>query len=320
MVNDASQRSSQTFGLNEVVQNLERQRQAVEASSSNNLQASKNNDMLDALDQYKDGHRQTSPQDVMQSSSNAAAAMMLRGDSSVHATLNHRRASSDVEVDVAEEEEESYAEESEDAQDQDAVHKDKSKSVLGGQLPLPVNKHYTFTEKEDKEVKEEEINLNDAEKRFIETQKLIASQSIPTPTQPHVMKTPTLPDSKRKKILVTGGAGFVGSHLVDKLMMEGHEVIVMDNFFTGQRKNVDHWMHHPRFSLIVHDVTEPIMLEVDEIYHLACPASPPHYQYNPVKTIKTSTMGTINMLGLAKRVKAKMLLTSTSEIYGDPEV
>ena len=163
-------------------------------------------------------------------------------------------------------------------------------------------------------------DLSEAQQRFIETQKLISSQSIPTPTNPHVMKTPNLPDSKRKKILITGGAGFVGSHLTDKLMMEGHEVIVLDNFFTGQRKNIMHWMHHPRFTLVVHDVTEPIMLEVDEIYHLACPASPPHYQYNPVKTIKTSTMGTINMLGLAKRVKAKMLLTSTSEIYGDPQV
>merc|ERR1719438_544614 len=101
-------------------------------------------------------------------------------------------------------------------------------------------------------------------------------------------------------------------------MMEGHEVIVVDNFFTGQKRNIEHWLHHPNFSLIVHDVTEPIMLEVDQIYHLACPASPPHYQYNPVKTIKTSTMGTINMLGLAKRVRARMLLTSTSEIYGDP--
>ncbi|KAL7486459.1 hypothetical protein ACHAW6_012059 [Cyclotella cf. meneghiniana] len=167
---------------------------------------------------------------------------------------------------------------------------------------------------------DEEHDLSEAQKRFVETQKLIASQSIPTSTNPHVMKTPNLPDAKRKKILVTGGAGFVGSHLVDKLMMEGHEVVVLDNFFTGQRKNVEHWMHHPRFSLVVHDVTEPIMLEVDEIYHLACPASPPHYQYNPVKTIKTSTMGTINMLGLAKRVKAKILLTSTSEIYGDPKV
>mmetsp|Transcript_30342 Transcript_30342/g.72189 ORF Transcript_30342/g.72189 Transcript_30342/m.72189 type:complete len:564 (+) Transcript_30342:92-1783(+) len=166
----------------------------------------------------------------------------------------------------------------------------------------------------------EAVDFAEAETRFIETQKLLATQSIPTATNPIVMKTASLPDSKRKKILVTGGAGFVGSHLVDTLMMEGHEVIALDNFFTGQRKNVDHWMNHPRFSLVVHDVTEPIMLEVDEIYHLACPASPPHYQYNPVKTIKTSTMGTINMLGLAKRVKAKILLTSTSEIYGDPEV
>jgi len=134
------------------------------------------------------------------------------------------------------------------------------------------------------------------------------------------MQTKTLVDGKRLKILVTGGAGFVGSHLVDKLMMEGHEVTVLDNFFTGQKKNIEHWFHHPNFSLIVHDVTESIMQEVDQIYHLACPASPPHYQYNPVKTIKTSTMGTINMLGLAKRVKARMLLTSTSEIYGDPKV
>lgn len=175
--------------------------------------------------------------------------------------------------------------------------------------------HRTFRENEGAE-----DGLTEAQERFIETQKLISSQSIPTHTNPHVMKTPFLPDSKRKKIMITGGAGFVGSHLTDKLMMEGHEVIVLDNFFTGQRKNIEHWMHHPRFSLVVHDVTEPIMLEVDEIYHLACPASPPHYQYNPVKTIKTSTMGTINMLGLAKRVKAKILLTSTSEIYGDPEV
>eukprot|EP00557_Chaetoceros_sp_GSL56_P004187 CAMPEP_0176490880 /NCGR_PEP_ID=MMETSP0200_2-20121128/8119_1 /TAXON_ID=947934 /ORGANISM="Chaetoceros sp., Strain GSL56" /LENGTH=539 /DNA_ID=CAMNT_0017888241 /DNA_START=113 /DNA_END=1732 /DNA_ORIENTATION=- len=146
-----------------------------------------------------------------------------------------------------------------------------------------------------------------------------SSQSIPTSTTPYIMKTPKLPDGKRLKIMVTGGAGFVGSHLVDKLMQEGHEVIVIDNFFTGQMKNIEHWLKHPNFSLHVHDVTEPIMLEVDQIYHLACPASPPHYQYNPVKTIKTSAMGTLNMLGLAKRVKARMLLTSTSEIYGDPQ-
>lgn len=129
-----------------------------------------------------------------------------------------------------------------------------------------------------------------------------------------------LPDSKRLRILVTGGAGFVGSHLVDRLMMAGHEVIVVDNFFTGRKKNVMHWVGHSNFQLISHDVVEPIMLEVDQIYHLACPASPPHYQYNPIKTIKTSTMGTINMLGLAKRVQARVLLTSTSEVYGDPEV
>jgi UDP-glucuronate decarboxylase len=156
--------------------------------------------------------------------------------------------------------------------------------------------------------------------RIIENIKHLSTQSVPTATTPQVIKTQTLPDGKKKRIMVTGGAGFVGSHLVDKLMGLGHEVIVLDNFFTGQRKNVEHWIHHPNFSIIVHDVTEPIMVEVDEIYHLACPASPPHYQYNPVKTIKTSTMGTINMLGLAKRVKARMLLTSTSEVYGDPKV
>ncbi|GKY98980.1 UDP-glucuronic acid decarboxylase 1 [Mayamaea pseudoterrestris] len=162
-------------------------------------------------------------------------------------------------------------------------------------------------------------SLTDAEKRLMEDRNVLASQSLPTPTTPYIMKTPRLPDHQRLKVLVTGGAGFVGSHLVDKLMMEGHEVVVVDNFFTGQKKNIAHWLHHPNFSLITHDVTEPIMLEVDQIYHLACPASPPHYQYNPVKTIKTSTMGTLNMLGLAKRVKARMLLTSTSEIYGDPK-
>mmetsp|Transcript_12079 Transcript_12079/g.14977 ORF Transcript_12079/g.14977 Transcript_12079/m.14977 type:complete len:524 (+) Transcript_12079:11-1582(+) len=160
----------------------------------------------------------------------------------------------------------------------------------------------------------------DAQQRLIENQQLLSSQSVPTTTTPYIIKTPKISDSQRLKIMVTGGAGFVGSHLVDKLMAQGHEVVVVDNFFTGQKKNIEHWMHHPNFSLIVHDVTEPIMLEVDQIYHLACPASPPHYQYNPVKTIKTSVMGTINMLGLAKRVKARMLLTSTSEIYGDPKV
>lgn len=118
--------------------------------------------------------------------------------------------------------------------------------------------------------------------------------------------------SERKRILVTGGAGFVGSHLVDRLMLMGHEVIVLDNFFTGTKRNVQHWIGHPHFELVRHDVVDPFMIEVSQIYHLACPASPPHYQYNPTKTVKTSVMGTINMLGLAKRTKARFLLTSTS--------
>ncbi|OAD65685.1 hypothetical protein PHYBLDRAFT_89642, partial [Phycomyces blakesleeanus NRRL 1555(-)] len=128
-----------------------------------------------------------------------------------------------------------------------------------------------------------------------------------------------LQPSERKRILVTGGAGFVGSHLVDRLMIMGHEVIVLDNFFTGTKRNVQHWIGHPHFELVRHDVVDPFMIEVSQIYHLACPASPPHYQYNPTKTVKTSVMGTINMLGLAKRTKARFLLTSTSEVYGDPE-
>lgn len=121
-----------------------------------------------------------------------------------------------------------------------------------------------------------------------------------------------LSPSERKRILVTGGAGFVGSHLVDRLMWMGHEVVVLDNFFTGTKRNVQHWIGHPHFELVRHDVVDPFMVEVSQIYHLACPASPPHYQYNPTKTVKTSVMGTINMLGLAKRTKARFLLTSTS--------
>ncbi|HUN58050.1 MAG TPA: UDP-glucuronic acid decarboxylase family protein [Candidatus Binataceae bacterium] len=121
------------------------------------------------------------------------------------------------------------------------------------------------------------------------------------------------------RTLVTGGAGFLGSHLCERLLKEGHEVICLDNFFSGKRRNVAHLIGKPNFELMRHDVVEPVLLEVDRIFNLACPASPVHYQYNPVKTIKTSVMGTINMLGLAKRVRARILLTSTSEVYGDPE-
>ncbi|KAK9236510.1 hypothetical protein V1525DRAFT_406792 [Lipomyces kononenkoae] len=124
---------------------------------------------------------------------------------------------------------------------------------------------------------------------------------------------------EKKRVLVTGGAGFVGSHLVDRLMLMGHNVICLDNFFTGSKANVAHWIGHPNFELIRHDVVDPILVEVDQIYHLACPASPVHYQSNPVKTLKTGFFGTYNMLGLSKRVKARFLLASTSEIYGDPE-
>jgi UDP-glucuronate decarboxylase len=120
------------------------------------------------------------------------------------------------------------------------------------------------------------------------------------------------------RILVTGGAGFIGSHLCERLLNEGNEVLCLDNFFTGRRENIFHLLDNPRFELLRHDVTEPILLEVDQIYNLACPASPVHYQYNPVKTVKTSVMGAINMLGLAKRVRARILQASTSEVYGDP--
>jgi len=122
------------------------------------------------------------------------------------------------------------------------------------------------------------------------------------------------------RCLVTGGAGFLGSHICERLLERGDEVICLDNFFTGQRRNIEHLLDHRHFELIRHDVTEPILLEVDRIYNMACPASPVHYQHNPVKTIKTSVMGAINMLGLAKRVRARILQASTSEVYGDPSV
>lgn len=123
-----------------------------------------------------------------------------------------------------------------------------------------------------------------------------------------------------KRVLITGGAGFLGSHLCERLLSEGQDVLCLDNFYTGSKNNIAHLSGHPHFELIRHDIINPIYLEVDEIYNLACPASPVHYQYNPIKTIKTSVMGAINVLGIAKRTKAKILQASTSEVYGDPEV
>lgn len=130
---------------------------------------------------------------------------------------------------------------------------------------------------------------------------------------------PRLYDS-RKRVLVTGGAGFLGSHLIDRLLSEGHDVICVDNYFTGSKRNLDHLHNHPRFEALRHDVTFPLYVEVDEIYNLACPASPIHYQHDPVQTTKTSVAGAINMLGLAKRLRAKIFQASTSEVYGDPNV
>jgi len=124
----------------------------------------------------------------------------------------------------------------------------------------------------------------------------------------------------QKRILITGGAGFLGSHLCDRMVEDGHDVLCLDNFFTGTKRNIHHLLSNPNFELIRHDLVHALFLEVDEIYNLACPASPIHYQYNPVKTVKTNVMGTINMLGLAKRVNAKILQASTSEVYGDPTV
>jgi UDP-glucuronate decarboxylase len=122
------------------------------------------------------------------------------------------------------------------------------------------------------------------------------------------------------RILVTGGAGFIGSHLIDRLLEQGHEIICVDNLFTGRKENIVHHLDNPKFEFIRHDIIEPILLEVDQIYNLACPASPVHYQHNPVKTIKTNVLGTLNMLGLAKRVNARILQASTSEVYGDPHI
>lgn len=123
-----------------------------------------------------------------------------------------------------------------------------------------------------------------------------------------------------KRILITGGAGFVGSHLCERLLNEGNNVICMDNYFTGNKKNIEHLINNPHFEIIKHDICKPYFIEIDEIYNLACPASPFHYQYDAIKTIKTSTLGVINLLGIAKRSRAKILQASTSEIYGDPKI
>ena len=123
-----------------------------------------------------------------------------------------------------------------------------------------------------------------------------------------------------KRVLITGGAGFIGSHLSERLLSDGHEVLCLDNYFTGRKRNISHLLSNPRFELMRHDVTEPVLVEVDWIFNLACPASPIHYQYNPVKTIKVNMLGALNVLGLAKRVRARVLQASTSEVYGDPEV
>jgi UDP-glucuronate decarboxylase len=193
---------------------------------------------------------------------------------------------------------------------------------------LYLRPHYVTTANEDKTERVDTKESNDPAPSTNGGYAAYQSKSIYHP-QSHSISYTTLsrfppvkllPQAGRKRVLVTGGAGFVGSHLVDRLMLLGHDVTVLDNFFTGSKTSVSHWVGHPNFELVRHDVVEPFMIECDQIYHLACPASPVHYQFNAVKTIKTSFQGTLNMLGLAKRTKARFLLTSTSEVYGDPEV
>ncbi|KAH9175145.1 UDP-xylose synthase [Lactarius sanguifluus] len=192
---------------------------------------------------------------------------------------------------------------------------------------LYLRPHYVITASDD-ETDGIDTREEDSHARFTKGHAAYQSKSIYHPQSQSISYTTLtrfppvklLPPSGRKRVLVTGGAGFVGSHLVDRLMLLGHEVTVIDNFFTGSKTSVSHWVGHPNFELVRHDVVEPFMIECDQIYHLACPASPVHYQFNAVKTIKTSFQGTLNMLGLAKRTKARFLLTSTSEVYGDPEV
>ncbi|XP_077514783.1 UDP-glucuronic acid decarboxylase 1-like isoform X2 [Amblyomma americanum] len=179
--------------------------------------------------------------------------------------------------------------------------------------PLPVVKSNYGGEADAKDqlIAAMEQKLRDLEVRIQKLEKN-APKTFPSVKQ--------LDYREKKRILVAGGAGFVGSHLVDFLMQQGHQVTVVDNFFTGSKRNIEHWIGHHNFELIHHDIVSPLFIEVDYIYNLASPASPPHYMMNPVKTIKTNTLGTINMLGLARRVGARLLITSTSEVYGDPTV
>merc|ERR1719461_1186437 len=172
----------------------------------------------------------------------------------------------------------------------------------------------------EKVPRSEDVQLDDAHEKIklLESKLENLEARLPKSSQFPEIKFRTYKD--RKRILVTGGAGFVGSHLVDTLMMDGHEVFVADNYFTGSKRNIEQWLGHENFEMLHHDIVNPLYIEVDEVYHLASPASPPPYMYNPVKTIKTNTVGTVNMLGLAKRTKARILIASTSEVYGDPEV
>lgn len=184
-------------------------------------------------------------------------------------------------------------------------------SVTAKALPLLKTAHEGGADEKDKLIAMMEQKLRDLEAR-IKKLEANAPKTFPAVQQ--------LDYREKKRILVAGGAGFVGSHLVDYLMQQGHQVTVVDNFFTGSKRNIEHWIGHHNFELIHHDIVSPLFIEVDYIYNLASPASPPHYMMNPVKTIKTNTLGTINMLGLARRVGARLLITSTSEVYGDPAV
>lgn len=179
-----------------------------------------------------------------------------------------------------------------------------------------------FLQQEVEVLRQQQMEFSEVQKMAVQSNnnEKAYEAGIAAATEKRFPEIRKLSIQEQHRILVTGGAGFVGSHLVDKLMKQGHKVTVADNFFTGRKENVEHWIGHPNFELKTHDVIEPFLLEVDQIYHLACPASPPHYQYNPIKTIKTSSVGTLNMLGLAHRVKARLLLASTSEVYGDPEI